>query len=434
MKKISLILLIAACVLWAGAAVYKFTSIRNQQSQKVTITFAQYWQDETDTRFLDSLIADFEQENPLITVQVLDMSGAALQDRILGFINEEDPRKRKRNPLPDILALDSRWSGVFDFGELLLPLEQYIAGDSQLSAELAFSGAVQDEPVLIMPAVSFSYPLFYNIKLLRESGFDRPPKSREEFLAYVRTIAGGGSGIYGTALALSPENPYGITGDLYAWLCASGPAITQGNTLDFTSREAVRGLTFLSAFAEENSLDPGFAGTADREKLDSFAAGKTAMIIGSVGDIACIRGKAPELDFGVTAVPAQASYIGKPYFAVRSWYLGIPKESPRDEAAWRFISFLLGKDRNEYLASRVYGIPANGNAQPERLNHDDLYEKLLSLTDSGEGIAELYGFSQAGVLETIIREETIRMLNGEQSPEETAAAIQSRWDAPGSGD
>jgi hypothetical protein len=51
--------------------------------------------------------------------------------------------------------------------------------------------------------------------------------------------------------------------------------------------------------------------------------------------------------------------------------------------------------------------------------------------DAGEMVREMYGNSRVSTLNNIIAGEIKKMFSGSQTPEETAAAIQTRWEEQG---
>jgi multiple sugar transport system substrate-binding protein len=275
-----------------------------------------------------------------------------------------------------------------------------------------------------LPLVSFINPFFYNIKLLQDTGLDRPPKTHAELLACARTITDRSRGRFALALSLGPENPQGIFQDLLSWIWASSGGIT-GNTgkPDFTAPPVVETLRFLDQLHREELIMPGiFSGTRD-EKIAKFTQGHIGMMIGSVSDIQTIRTQMGDSAFGITTIPAGAGYTGKPILGLSSWYLGLSRQGKHKEEAWAFLSFLL--ERESLIAARAHGIPGSGNII-NTFDEDPLYSKVYDIYAAGE-LIPYTSLPRSADLSALVREEVYAMFEEGRSPEETAQAIQRRW-------
>jgi ABC-type glycerol-3-phosphate transport system substrate-binding protein len=297
-------------------------------------------------------------------------------------------------------------------GDLLEPLDSL-----PLAAE--FEG-------LAAPLVSSMDILFYNIELLQSAGFDRPPKNQGEFLAAARAVSDPANDRYGAALALAAENPQGVYRDILSWLWMSGASLIQDGSPQFNAPSIIAGLGFLKNLHTEGILSPGSFSKTEEDKMGEFISGRTAMMISSVSDIPRVREKGPS--FGITTLPGPALYAGKPIFGVSSWYAGIPRGGPHREEALLFLGFLA--DQASRLGAAAHAVPPSGmgsGAAGDYISGDPLYSKALDIYESGDSPGELNAVLREAELESLVREEIYRMFEGDQSPEETAAALQEGW-------
>ncbi len=102
---------------------------------------------------------------------------------------------------------------------------------------------------------------------------------------------------------------------------------------------------------------------------DMFSFGSLAMYFGYAGEFENIKKKNPHLNFDVAVVPqikplkpTDAGYkatFGKIYA------LAVPKNSSNKQAAFAFISSLIGKDKNKAIAESLFLVPANRTAMAE---------------------------------------------------------------------
>jgi multiple sugar transport system substrate-binding protein len=391
-----------------------------------TLVFAQWWEDELEAGVLEKLVKDFEEEHPGIKVRLEKKSRREIKAALSGADDQAQGKKKRRGA--DIFSVEGGWADDAEYG--LAPIGAFGAttpGEilpEQKTPYIPKDFLPQVSPGKTenraLPVISFINPLFYNIELLKAAGFDRPPKNQTEFLSYVQAITRPERGVYGAVFALDEENSLGISRHVLSWIWAAG--VQGGEAFDFNSKQVVESLVFLNQL--KPYLYPDFFGIDEDDRLNIFIEGKAGMMIGSVADIKKVR-EQMEQNFNITTVPGPALYVGKPVFALSSWYAGIGAESAQQEEAAEFIAFLL--EHASELAAGAFAVPGNGDRNTELVNTDPYYSKAYDMFDAAEMVRELYGTGRARKLNAVIYEELKRMFAG-QSPEATAAAIQSQWE------
>ncbi|MDR1931137.1 MAG: extracellular solute-binding protein [Treponema sp.] len=373
--------------------------------QETALVFVQWWQEDLAPETLEKLIAEYEGQNPSVRISLEYKSRGEVRE-ILAAIEAGESEAGDEGAGADIFALEPHW---------IYGLEE--------AGILARSGA--EDPG--SPLITFINPLFYNIDLLQSSGFDRPPKTREEMLSYARRISGNGS--HGAAFALAEEDPYSVSRHLLSWIWTSGLNPEAGERFTFTAKPVVDTLAFLNQL--KTSLHPRPFLMTEKIRRKLFAEGKIGMMIGSISEIKELREKMGD-SFNITTVPVPQTYVGKPYFVLSGWFLGVNEKTEgaeKKEAAAGFAEFL--KEKSGSLAAAAFAVPGSGERNLELVKADPYYSKALDMSDAGELLGESYGGVNPVLsleLNGIIREEVKRMFDGFQSPEETAAAIQGRWE------
>jgi multiple sugar transport system substrate-binding protein len=269
-----------------------------------------------------------------------------------------------------------------------------------------------------IPLVSFMDMLFYNIELLKDAGFDRPPKTRDEFLAFAKAVSQAGisgAGPYGAALGLSPGDPQALRRDVFSWIWAAGGepgSLEQDTAPVFGSRIAADILVFLAQLNKDESLAPGSFEKTGAERLDEFAAGKIALIIASVKDIPLLRKKMGDTAFGATAIPGPA-LPGKTGLALSSIYAGISAASVHPDESWNFLLFLAEKSpafsaKFKAVPGSFPGIfpdPNNTAAAEDYISNDPLYSKARDIFESAELVQGYAGQFHNEEFERRAREE-----------------------------
>jgi multiple sugar transport system substrate-binding protein len=404
-----------------GAAFFSTLNLSPNQLKilgNTTLVFAQWWQDELETDTLESIAREYEALNPGITIVLAHRPYEAV-------IGELSPRE-DGDPPPDIIGLDPHWLYELIRADMLEPLGPYKNGEPEFEAAGAVPDAGEYENRAI-PLISFMAPLFYNSPLLEAAGFDRPPKTREDFFTYARALTDPQAGRYGMVLALSPENHQGVYRDIFSWIWASGVEVAPGTALDFTDPAVVDTLDFLNRLYQEGLLSPSPFSKTEEEKRREFMQGRAAMMVGSIPEVNRIMEGNPDLSFGITTIPPADKYPGQPVFGLTSWYAGISRKSRHKDEAWAFLSFL--SERRSFLASMAHAVPGNRDETAGTAGENSLYAKAHDMYVAGDAADQFAGAPKVKELETILREELKALFEGRNTPRETARAIQRRWDA-----
>ncbi|AEF85417.1 putative substrate binding protein [Treponema primitia ZAS-2] len=413
-KKFDRLLLILGLVVLVVGFLFALSSKGITLQKDKVLVFTQWWDDELEEGTLPSLIAEFEAQHPDITIKLDNRSYEEIRDALR---TGEDSALNA-----NIIGLDPLWFDDLIRREVLEPLDGYSKPEENSVTPDTENGYEKYG----LPLISFISPLFYNIELLRDAGFDRPPKSRAELLACARAVTDKASGKYGLALALGSENPLGIYRDIFSWIWASGPSLIREGKPDFSAPGITGAMVFLKQLREEELLLPGTFTMTETEKREDFIRGRTAMMIGSVADIYTLQERMGETSFGITVIPGESPLGGKPIMGLTSWYLGIPRGSARKDEAWAFLSYL--QERGSFIAEKAHAVPGSRNSVIDFNTRDPLFAKAYDMYAAGETVQEFAGVSGVDELEAIVRDQVYALFEKDQSPEETAKGIQRRWE------
>jgi len=304
---------------------------------------------------METLMQEFEEKNPDIRLRFAYASSATEPDII--FFNEGDYA-----PLVAEEALTE-----------LNAFTNYDSGTRQMA----------------IPLVSFINMLFYNIDILSAAGFDRPPKTRDEFLNYARTVSRRNSGAAGYALSLSQNDRQGLYRDVFSWIWASGDNFFSGeDEAPVFSRNINNAISFFGVLNREGLLAPDIFETTGEERLDSFAQGKIAMMIASTRAIPYLRVKMGDSAFGVTTIPVSGTG-GKYAVSISSIYAGISANTANLEKAWSFLAFLASK--SPLFCAKLNAVPGLiSNIIPGDYVKDDIfYSKAWDIFEAS-GITESF--------------------------------------------
>jgi ABC-type glycerol-3-phosphate transport system substrate-binding protein len=413
-KKFDRYLFTTALIVLGVFTVYGLLAQRAGPGGRKTLSFTSFLGESLDRETLVSLVREFEDRNPNIRIR-LNREGGGETDENAGTGGPVFPS--------GIVVFDEGRINAFIRQGLLAALDPYLRPD-----QTDQSGPAPDQRAL--PLVSFMDLLFYNTGALQAAGIDRPPKTRAEFLACARAAAGGetagSAGVFGAALAFSPGDPRGIRRDFFSWIWAAGLSLIREGRADFAAPPVTETLEFLRQLNAEGLLSPGTFDKTGAEKAEEFAAGRVAMMIGSVEDLPHIRARMGDSAFGVTLIPGPADYAGRPVIGPSQWYAGISAGCTSPDEAWAFLSFLA--EKSPFLAAQVRAVPGSGGSPGGYVREDGFYSKAWDIYEAAELIQEFSGVPGGDELENIIREELALLFGGKKNAAETSAAIQKRWE------
>jgi multiple sugar transport system substrate-binding protein len=403
------LLFFAALILFAGFLVVNLVFGKVNAIKKASLVLSYQWEERFGRDLIDTLIGEFRERNPELLIQ------------------RESPAKNGgRAAAPDILLFDESEYRELAGKGVLAPLNRYGHSETGLERQA-------------VPLVSFMDLLFYNINLLRAAGFDRPPKSRDEFLACAKAITDGGrpKGVYGAGLALGAGDPLSIRREIFSRIWASGASLFQDGKPWFGSRAAAETLDFFERLRSYGAIAPGALDKTGADLAADFAGGRVAMMVASAREIPELRKRMGDSAFGITVIPATAESPGQNRIALLSWYAGISADCAEAGEAWTFLSFLA--EKGSVLAARMEAAP--GSLPPDNfisragsfpdlyIREDPFYSKAWEIYEAAETVEEFSGMPEAAEYEQIVREELVKFFGRGQKAAETAAAIQKRWAA-----
>jgi len=383
------------------------------------------------------LETEIKQINLFLSPRFEELFGKEAAETILLEFGKQNPDLRIRlisdadEKSADILIFDEGEYRALAAAGALAELNSYINSKTPDGFE---TGGKQ----LALPLVSFMDLLFYNIELLTAAGLDRPPKTREEFLAYARAVSGGNDALpenAAAALSLSPQDKQAMSRDVFSWMWASGIDFLPEEQAPVINTRAVSSvLSFLGTLYNEGLLAREIFDTTGDQRLEEFARGKIAMMTASTRAIPYLREKMGDDAFGITAVPlsgVSSALVGKYGIGLSSIYAGVYAESEYPDEAWSFLEFLAGQSLlfSEALKA-VPGVIWEINSC-DYVRDDPFYSKAYDIFESSAIVQGFSGNPGAEEYENAFLEELKALFTSSRSPQDTMNAIQRRWNEIG---
>ena len=397
-------LLAVLALTFLAAVLFRFFVNRASNKPPLThpVIFTKWLEDNLEEETFNNLINEFEALHDEIRIT---LSPKLFEELRQTLINSDKALTEGDGMFPgDVIVLDPLW-----IPELL-------------SKEIIES--------TYTPLISSINVFYYNIEVLKEAGFSRPPKTRSEVLNCARTLAGRGrdsresTGNITSGLAMGLNSSRGIYDDIFPWLWSAGINLIQDGKPEINSRQVVESLSFFFSLNSEGLIVPGAFSANSEKKLEDFVSGKAAFMIAPARDIRFVRERMGDEAFGITSIPTPDNYAGKTFFGASAWTVGIHTASAHKEEAKLFADFLAEK------ASVFSGFSEHTNAIPGsgvRPSQDDFHSKVQDIAFAGESAPDFSGLPWTE-LEKAFKEELAAMFAEKSSSAAIAAAIQMKWE------
>ncbi|NDW05917.1 ABC transporter substrate-binding protein [Jiella pacifica] len=385
---------------------------------QTTLEFSQWWEPELPKGSLRAIMDDFEKENPDIKVDLISGPYATTRDQIaIGAAS---------GTMSDVVGLDGAWVNSLSAQNAIADMNPLMESTDFDKSQVADIIKIDDKAVMF-PVASFVYPLFVNLDFAKEAGVTGLPSTRAEFLEAAKKMTNADANKYGWALPLSLQSPSSVLNDMMSWVWASGESMMADGKPALEGAPVLDMLTFVKDLNDAGVISPGIASKTEQEKVEEFVNGRIGMMVDTLAHVNLIRERNPDLNFDVIPMPVVEGYEGKRGMAYASWGIGISESTEHKDEAWKLVQYMMREDVNARLVSLANAFPGNVNAKPDFVTSDPVFAKAFEIFQAGYLANEFTGLPEAVDLMRQFDVETQKMLEGQQTPEETAAAAQAKW-------
>ena len=384
------------------------------------IEFIQWWEPEMPAGALRGIMDDFEKANPDIKVTLVSGPYSTTHDQIVVGAAS--------GTLSDVVGLDGAWVNGLSKQGAIASMDPLMDAAGYDRSQIADIIKVDGQSVMF-PLASFVYPVFVNLDIAKAAGVDKMPTNRTEFAEAAKKMTNADKNEFGWVLPLSLETPNGIQNDVMAWVWASGASMLKDGKPDLENETVVGTLEYIKSLNDAGVISPGTFAKKEQDKVEEFVNGRVGMMVDSLAHINLIRERNPNLNFGISAVPAVDGYTGKRGMPYASWGIGISEGSEHKEEAWKLVEYLMSPEVNSKLVTIANAFPGNVKAKPDLSKSDPLFSEAFKIYQEGYLANEFVGLPVAEELMRQMDIEVQKLLEGQATAQEAAAATQKQWEA-----
>ena len=326
--------------------------------QRVAVEFWGVFDDRTS---FDKVIRDFQAQNPGITVVYRQFSFEDYEREVVNALASGTG--------PDAWLIHHTW--LPKHIDKLAPLPSNIPGlDRPLMTfgeyqnqfvEVAVEDLTTSNQIYAMPLYVDTLALYYNRDLFNSAGITRPPNNWDEFNGIVEQLTrldASGNIVQAGAVIGTSDNINRSTDILMALMLQSGVRMTDINNTSAMFSRSVNNtpvgevaLRYYTDFANPNVRT--YTWNNNRHySIDAFTEGTVAMMFNYSHQADILNQRAARLNYAVAPMPQISESDIKNY--ANYWAVGVSKNSPASNEAWRFAAYLASKEgASSYLAETM---------------------------------------------------------------------------------
>jgi multiple sugar transport system substrate-binding protein len=320
-------------------------------SQVITI-----WDQEQSAKDIaegyDSVVQQFEEAHPGVTVKVETFPFAQYRDKMLVAM--------KGGTGPDIMTLDQVWTPEFAAAGLIAPLDDRIADSDVVKEDDFFAGAWQsnqyDDQMWGVP-LNFDVweQMYYNADLFRAAGLDpdKPPTTWSEWNDAAAKLNQPPNS-FGIGLIGCKDETSSVLTDSFIF-SSGGEILDESGDVVFDSPENVAAFEQYQALLEYSPN--GAAGACEQDVVNQFTAGKAAMILDGSWQQDTLK-TAAQFDWRIALPPAPdgEEFVG----ALGGWNLAVNAKSQNPDLAFELIETLSQPENQAAVNSLIPALESAG--------------------------------------------------------------------------
>ena len=382
----------------------------------VELELMQWFAPELPKGEFEALIAEFEAQNPNIKVKVTSIPNASYKDQVIAGI--------ATGTLADVFGLDEKY--IVDINDGVLPLDKYIA-ETSWKDDLSIITKVDGESKSLA-LVTFMYPMFVNMDLLRANGYNEPPKTRSEFAAMAKALTDPTKNQYGWVLPYPIISSTGLRVETMSLYWTNGKSMVKDGQPDLEgNQDLIKTLDYVKDLYD-TAVSPGAFNKTEQDKLEEFATGRIAFMMNSLAAINKLNERAPNLNYTIVGVPKEDGYTGKGSIRNADWAVGIAANTKHPDEAWKLVQYLVSATGNQKLSSMANGLPGNKAATPDWVNDDNpMFKVAFDLFQNSRLVNEFLGIPNSDAMGEAFAAEAQKVLAGQISSAAAVKNTQAKW-------
>jgi len=330
--------------LMAGMSMLAFAA--SADAGEVRVTVAEY--SAKTGPYFDEVKKEFEAKNPGITIKFEVVPWDVLLQKLTTDITA--------GTNADLSIIGTRWLIDFVQQDVAEPLDGYITPEfKDRFIDTFLSPSIMEGKTYGLPIAASARAMYYNKELFEKAGIAKPPATWTELQEDARKIKALGSGTFGFGLQGKE-----IETDVYYYyaMWSQGTEIlNKDGTSGLGTPGALDAAKLYKSMIDEGLTEPGVTSNNREDVQNLFKQGKVGMMITAPFLSNQIKDEAPNLKYGVAAIPAGPTGARGTYGVTDSIIMF--KNSKNKDEAWKLLDFLFTKEQRAKFTQGEGFLPVN---------------------------------------------------------------------------
>ncbi|TGQ43887.1 sugar ABC transporter substrate-binding protein [Mesorhizobium sp. M00.F.Ca.ET.216.01.1.1] len=313
---------------------------------EVRVTVAEY-SAKTGPYFND-VKKEFEAANPGITVKFEVVPWDVLLQKLTTDITA--------GTNADLSIIGTRWLIDFVQQDVAEPLDSYITPEfKDRFIETFLKPSIMEGKTYGLPIAASARAMYYNKELFEKAGIAKPPATWTELQEDARKIKALGSGTFGFGMQgkeIETDVYY-----YYAMWSYGTEILNKDGTSGLSTPGALEAAKLYKSMIDEGLTEPGVTSNNREDVQNLFKQGKIGMMITAPFLSNQIKEEAPNLKYGVAAIPAGPTGARGTYGVTDSIIMF--KNSKNKDEAWKLLDFLFIKEQRAKFTQGEGFLPVN---------------------------------------------------------------------------
>ncbi|WP_204140956.1 sugar ABC transporter substrate-binding protein [Halomicronema sp. CCY15110] len=316
-------------------------------SQEVEFWTMQLQPDFTD--YFNELIANFEAENPGITVRWIDVPWGDMQSKILTAVSA--------GTAPDVVNLNPDFASQLAGKQAWLSLDDRIApADKSLYLDKIWQANTLNGESFGLPWYLTTRVTLYNTELFEAAGITEPPTTYEELAIAAQQIKDA-TGKYAFFISFVPEDAADV---LQSFVQMGVPLVDDQGNAAFNTPEGKAVFQYWTDLYQQELLPREVLTQGHRRAVELYQAGETAILASGAEFLSTIENNAPDIAAATASAPQISGETAKKNVAVMN--LVIPRSTDAPEAALKFALYVTNDANQLTFAKAANVLPSTTQA------------------------------------------------------------------------
>ncbi|MBE7381973.1 MAG: sugar ABC transporter substrate-binding protein [Leptolyngbya sp. SIO1E4] len=374
------------------------------------------------TDYFNTLIADFEAENPDIQVRWVDVPWADMQSKILTAVSA--------GTAPDVVNLNP------DFASQLASKNAWLSLDDRISSEAQATYLSKIWSASTLDGESFGIPWYlttrialYNQDLFAAAGVTEPPQTYAELAAVAQEIKQQ-TGKYAFFISFVPEDAADV---LQSFVQMGVALVDETGQAAFNTPEGRAVFQYWTDLYQQDLLPREVLTQGHRRAVELYQAGETAILTAGAEFLSTIENNAPDIAAATASAPQITGETGKKNVAVMN--LVIPRSTDSPEAALAFALYVTNDANQLSFAQAANVLPSTVAALEDRYFTEPPADaepvsiaRSVSAGQMQDAEVLIPAMEDVKVLQKAIYENLQAAMLGQKTVDQAVADAAAEWD------